>query len=104
MSKKIDHLFNQESLEQLASYILKAANQSEILDDQSVVTDATWSSDKIKEELDDAKDQADLDYVAIDQGVSQSGRYLAVDNTGKVVSAPMQIESVAVDWATEWNS
>ena len=104
MSKKIDKLNSQASLEQLASYILKAANQSEILDDQSVVTDATWSSDKIKEELDDAKDQADLDYVAIDQGVSQSGRYLAVDDNGLVVSAPMRTETQNIDWATEFNN
>lgn len=104
MKKKIENLNSTESLEQLASYILKAANQSEMLDDTTTVTDATWSSKKISDSLKDAKDQADLDYVAIDQGVSQSGRYLAVDANGKVVSAPMQVETVDIDWATEWQN
>ena len=94
----IDKLNSQESLEQLASYILKAANQSEIIDDTTTVTDSTWSSDKIKEELDDAKDAADADYVAIDQGVSQSGRYLSVNSQGKVVSAPMTFEDTNIDF------
>ena len=94
----INNLNSQESLEQLASYILKAANQSEIIDDTTVVTDSTWSSDKIQEELDDAKSAADADYVAVDQGVSQSGRYLAVNNAGKVVSAPMVFEDSNIDF------
>ena len=101
---KINDLFTDVSLQQLASYILKAANQSELLSDETIVTDATWSSSKIQDSLDDAKDAADADYVAIDQGVSQSGRYLTVDSQGKVTSAPMQTETSAIDWATEWNN
>lgn len=99
---KIENLNSQASLEQLASYIMKAANQSEIIDDTTTVTDSCWSSNKVKEELDSAKETADEDYVATDQGTSQSGRFLSVGSDGKVTTSPMQFEDSNIDFANDF--
>ena len=99
----LDKLNSQESLERLASYILKAANQDEIINDEATVTDSCWSSNKVQEELDDAKTQADEDYVAVNQGTSQSGRYLIVDDDGKTKALVMAFETTNIDFNNDWS-
>lgn len=92
----IERLNSQESLERLASYILKAANQSAMIDDESAgATDTTWSSKKIKEEI----DAFDKDYVASNVGPSQAGRYMQVDAEGNVISKAMTFESTNIDFS-----
>lgn len=99
----LDKLNSQASLERLASYILKAANQTDIIDDTSVGdTDSTWSSNKVKSELGDLKDEADTTYVAIEQGSTHTNKFLQVDTDGNVKPKAMLFESTNIDFANDW--
>ena len=103
MSKKIDHLFNQESLEELASYILLAANQSDIINDTTTTTDQSWSSKKVSDELDDVLDEVADGYVEKTQGPAYSGLYMRVNSDGNVVTSTMTMESQDINWQNEFN-
>ena len=101
---RIDNLNSTDSLKQLASYILKAANQPEILDDETTVTDSGWSSKKIQDELDALANTLDGTYVEVEQAVGDVGRYMqVVIDTGdedkvKVLPKPMVFEQDNIDF------
>lgn len=100
---KLDKLNSQASLEQLASYITRVARQAEIIDDQSTVTDSTWSSDKIQDELDDLGETLDGKYVEIERTSAEEGNYIQVvdDPTLGFIakSTPMVFETDPIDWS-----
>lgn len=100
---KLDKLNSQASLEQLASYITRVARQAEIIDDQSTVTDSTWSSNKIQDELDDLGETLDGKYVEIERTSAEEGNYIQVvdDPTLGFIakSTPMVFETDNIDWS-----
>ncbi len=100
---KLDKLNSQASLEQLASYITRVARQAEIIDDQSTVTDSTWSSDKIQDELDGLGETLDGKYVEIERTSAEEGNYIQVvdDPTLGFIakSTPMVFETDNIDWS-----
>lgn len=100
---KLDKLNSQASLEQLASYITRVARQAEIIDDQSTVTDSTWSSDKIQDELDGLGETLDGKYVEIERTSAEEGNYIQVvdDPTLGFIakSIPMVFETDPIDWS-----
>lgn len=100
---KLDKLNSQASLEQLASYITRVARQAKIIDDQSTVTDSTWSSDKIQDELDELGETLDGKYVEIERTSAEEGNYIQVvdDPTLGFIakSTPMVFETDPIDWS-----
>ena len=100
--QQIDKLNSQASLEQLASYILRAANQGEIIDDTTTVNDQTWSSKKVSDELEDALDTVADTYVEKTQGTTHSEKYMRVDSNGDIAPEPMSFESQNIDFSTDW--
>ena len=100
---KLDKLNSQASLEQLASYITRVARQAEIIDDQSTVTDSTWSSDKIQDELNNLGDTLDGKYVEIERPSTEEGNYIQVIDDpilGFIAkSTPMVFETDPIDWS-----
>lgn len=98
----LDKLNSQESLERLAMYIVRAARQGDILDDEHTVTDATWSSKKISDILDELKTELADEYVAISQGTIHEGKYLQVNSDGNVEVKSMTFENDDIDFANDF--
>ena len=99
----LDKLNSQESLERLASYILKAANQTDIIDDSTVgTTDSTWSSKKVKDEIDELAQDISDNYVETTQGTAHADKFLQVDSDGAVKPKAMLFEATNIDFANDW--
>lgn len=100
--EQINKLNSQASLEQLASYILRAANQSEILDDTTTTTDQAWSSKKVSDEISELADNIADDYVEKLQGPAYQGLYMRVGTDGNLAAETMTMESQNIDFNNEW--
>lgn len=101
--KTLDKLNSQASLEKLASYITRVARQAEIIDDDHTVTDSTWSSSKVEQELENLGDTLNGKYVEIERVAAEEGNYIQVvdDPTLGFIakSTPMVFETDPIDWS-----